>query len=601
MSTTPQGQGHATVAAQVAADVLGVTPQDIHVRDRGRHRLQPVDGLVRHVFVAASRASAPAPSARRRAARGASCASSPPRSSLRARGRRARGRPGRGRARPDASVSLRRLVGAAHWNPDGLPDGVEPGLHAVAFCARRSFRRPTARTTSSRRARTGSSSTSRWSRSSAQTGSVTVLDYVSVHDAGRLLNPRLAAGQVQGGFAHGVGAALQERASLRRGRRAADADAHGVPARHAATDLPPPRTGHRETPSPLTPLGAKGLGEGTTMSAPAALAQRGHRRARAPTTGRAAAEPVARVGAHPVKPAPFRYAGPERSTEALAVARRARPRSVRARRRPEPRAADEPAPRAAPAVLVDINRVPGLGRDRRRRRARCGSARSCAQRAFERHPAARPLPPRWPPRLPFVGHVATRNRGTVGGSIAHADAARRAAARACSRSAARPSSRARAGAARSRPRTCSPTHLTNVARARRGARRGRLAADGPGTGVGLRGGRAAPRRLRASRSAACTLRVEDGVVRAASRRRRRGRPTGRSTVPDAAALLVGGALDDDARRGRGRGARVRRCSPPTASTAGRLPPPPGRRARPSGPRARRGPTRRRGWPRDGSP
>jgi 2-furoyl-CoA dehydrogenase large subunit len=39
-----------------------------------------------------------------------------------------------------------------------------------------------------------------------------------------------------------------------------------------APDLPPLKSAHRETPSPFTPLGAKGLGEGNTMSAPAALA-----------------------------------------------------------------------------------------------------------------------------------------------------------------------------------------------------------------------------------------------------------------------------------------------------------------------------------------
>ena len=39
-----------------------------------------------------------------------------------------------------------------------------------------------------------------------------------------------------------------------------------------APDLPSPRSFHRETPSPFTPLGAKGLGEGNTMSAPAAIA-----------------------------------------------------------------------------------------------------------------------------------------------------------------------------------------------------------------------------------------------------------------------------------------------------------------------------------------
>ena len=39
-----------------------------------------------------------------------------------------------------------------------------------------------------------------------------------------------------------------------------------------APDLPAPRIAHRETPSPFTPLGAKGLGEGDTMSVPAAIA-----------------------------------------------------------------------------------------------------------------------------------------------------------------------------------------------------------------------------------------------------------------------------------------------------------------------------------------
>ncbi len=39
-----------------------------------------------------------------------------------------------------------------------------------------------------------------------------------------------------------------------------------------APDLPPLTIGHRSTPSPFTPLGAKGLGEGNTMSAPAAIA-----------------------------------------------------------------------------------------------------------------------------------------------------------------------------------------------------------------------------------------------------------------------------------------------------------------------------------------
>ena len=43
-----------------------------------------------------------------------------------------------------------------------------------------------------------------------------MLDYATVHDAGRLLNPLIAEGQIHGGFAHGVGAALFERTATTR-------------------------------------------------------------------------------------------------------------------------------------------------------------------------------------------------------------------------------------------------------------------------------------------------------------------------------------------------------------------------------------------------
>jgi 2-furoyl-CoA dehydrogenase large subunit len=104
-----------------------------------------------------------------------------------------------------------------------------------------------------------------------ETGRVAVLDYVTVHDAGRLLNPLIAEGQVRGGFAHGAAAALFE-------RMAYDEDGNLMTTSFmdylcpTAADLPSPTIGHRSSPSPFLPLGAKGLGEGTTMSVPAAVA-----------------------------------------------------------------------------------------------------------------------------------------------------------------------------------------------------------------------------------------------------------------------------------------------------------------------------------------
>ena len=128
---------------------------------------------------------------------------------------------------------------------------------------------------------------------------------------------------------------------------------------------------------------------------------------------------------------------------------------------------------ARPALLVDVNRVPGLdGIAAENGHLRVGA--TCRQRALERSPVARERCPLLAACLPFVGHVVTRNRGTVGGSIAHADAAAElplalVALRgsAVAESAARP-----ADDPRGRPLRLL---LHDRARARRAARRDRLA------------------------------------------------------------------------------------------------------------------------------
>ena len=95
--------------------------------------------------------------------------------------------------------------------------------------------------------------------------------YVTMHDAGRILNPALFDGQVHGAFAHGVGAAFYEEfvysedGSFLSGTFAD----YPVP---TGCEIPQPVILHRETPSPVTPLGAKGVGEGNSMSTPVCLA-----------------------------------------------------------------------------------------------------------------------------------------------------------------------------------------------------------------------------------------------------------------------------------------------------------------------------------------
>ncbi len=103
------------------------------------------------------------------------------------------------------------------------------------------------------------------------TGVIRVDKYVSLHDAGRILNPALFDGQVRGGFAMAIGAALYERfvydedGALLTGSFAD----YTVP---TATMIPKLEILHLESPSPVTPLGAKGVAEGNSMSTPVCIA-----------------------------------------------------------------------------------------------------------------------------------------------------------------------------------------------------------------------------------------------------------------------------------------------------------------------------------------
>jgi CO/xanthine dehydrogenase Mo-binding subunit len=103
-----------------------------------------------------------------------------------------------------------------------------------------------------------------------ETGMTTWLDYAAVHDAGTIVNPITLGGHVTGGTAQGVGTALLEELVY---------DSEGqfkspsffeylVP---SATEVPPMKLGHVETPSPYTEYGIKGGGEGGRMSTPAVI------------------------------------------------------------------------------------------------------------------------------------------------------------------------------------------------------------------------------------------------------------------------------------------------------------------------------------------
>jgi 2-furoyl-CoA dehydrogenase large subunit len=270
-TTTPQGQGHRTVAAQIVADALGVSPADVEVHPGADTAARPFtvsSGNYSSRF-AVTAASAVHLAATRLAQRLKVIAAR----HLEVESENIELVDGVARVQkdPDRAVPLRRLAGTAHWDPAGLPEEVDSGLALTVTYSVPGLGPPDEADRVNGSGAYGFLVDVATVEIDTETGEVSIGDYVSVHDAGLVLNPALAHGQVLGGLAHGVGAALFE-------RHVYDAEGNLLTTTFldyccpTATELPTPVTAMLESPSPVTPLGAKGLGEGNTMSAPAALA-----------------------------------------------------------------------------------------------------------------------------------------------------------------------------------------------------------------------------------------------------------------------------------------------------------------------------------------
>ena len=102
------------------------------------------------------------------------------------------------------------------------------------------------------------------------TGRVDPVRHIAVDDCGRILNPMLVDGQVHGGLASGIGQALWEQMVY-------DADGNPLTSTLAEYAIPSAaefhnfEVAHTETPSPLNPLGAKGIGESATVGSTPAV------------------------------------------------------------------------------------------------------------------------------------------------------------------------------------------------------------------------------------------------------------------------------------------------------------------------------------------
>jgi carbon-monoxide dehydrogenase large subunit len=252
--SSPQGQGHETAFAQLVASTLGAPMEDVRVvhsdtalvpRGEGTYgsRTLQVGGTA-----AFEAASAVVEKARRLAGH------------LLEVGVEDVVPLGDGRigvaGAPELACTWAQLAAAAA-DPTRLPEGLEPGLAAEARSFQREYTYPFGAHVAVVEV-------------DLETGDARLVRHVAVDDCGRVLNPMLVEGQVHGGLGQGIAQALYE---------SVEYDAAGTPltttlatyGMPAAPEVPAFETARTQTPTPVNPLGAKGIGESATIGSTPAV------------------------------------------------------------------------------------------------------------------------------------------------------------------------------------------------------------------------------------------------------------------------------------------------------------------------------------------
>jgi len=172
---------------------------------------------------------------------------------------------------PDTRLRLAAIPGVSHWSPSSLPEGEQPGLRETVYWSMPQLSPPSDDDQVNSSGAYGFIFDVCALRVDPATARVEIDDYITVHDAGKILHPAMVDGQVRGGFANAVGASLYEelRYSEHGDFLTGTLADYPIP---TACEIPDPLILHLETPSLFTPLGAKGVGEGNCMSTPVCIA-----------------------------------------------------------------------------------------------------------------------------------------------------------------------------------------------------------------------------------------------------------------------------------------------------------------------------------------
>src|SRR5205085_7841515 len=248
IASVSQGQGHRTVVAQIVADVLGLRPSDIHViteMDTARDAWSIASGNYASRFAPAvgGAVQLAAERIREKLARAAAAQLNVPAEEVEfAQGRvRAKGN-------PDNALPFGRVAAVAHWAPGTVAED-DQAIRETVFWTPPQLTAPTDEDGINSSLCHGYIFDFCGVEVDRVTGALRIDKYVTMHDCGRVLHPGMVAGQVTGGFAHALGAAVYEEyvygddGSFRTGTFAD----YLLP---TATEVPAPLILHFESPSP---------------------------------------------------------------------------------------------------------------------------------------------------------------------------------------------------------------------------------------------------------------------------------------------------------------------------------------------------------------
>ncbi|MDX2030215.1 MAG: molybdopterin cofactor-binding domain-containing protein [Blastocatellia bacterium] len=250
---SPHGQGEETAFAQIVGDMLGVDLDDVLVIHGDTAIVQYGIGTFgsRGLAVGGAALAIATDKVVKKARTLAAHLLGADEASLTFENGRFLGAP------DDRSMSIQEVALAAH-TAASIPEDFEPGLMATHFFEPKNFTFP-------------SGTHIAQVEIDRETGDVKILRYIAVDDCGNQINPMIVAGQVHGGIAQGLAQALFEEVVYDENGQLLTGELmdYAVPKAH---QLPHYELDHTVTPSPVNPLGAKGVGEAGTIGSTPCMA-----------------------------------------------------------------------------------------------------------------------------------------------------------------------------------------------------------------------------------------------------------------------------------------------------------------------------------------